>query len=173
MRKERVAPARGGPLIAPRPRQMNAAHVVECRLLRPDIGAVTEAYRERLDARVESRFCGVAGRACVGDRCERFGSAGMTGTSARPVRDAWLCVGACRRFGDAANASIPNNIVSLRIAATSDIGKNDQAHANLQKFLATPRSWCSAFQIRGWPSFLANRKPNREGFATLACQRIE
>ena len=42
------------------------------------------------------------------------------------------------------------------IAALSKSGQNDEAHATLQHFLATPRAWNSMSEIRKWPSFAAN-----------------
>ena len=42
------------------------------------------------------------------------------------------------------------------IAATSESGKNDQARAYLQTFLATPRSWHNMTQVQQWPAFVAN-----------------
>src|SRR5262249_9103361 len=43
------------------------------------------------------------------------------------------------------------------IAATSDSGQDDAARADLQRFLATPRSWHSMSEIQSWPAFAANR----------------
>ena len=43
------------------------------------------------------------------------------------------------------------------IAARSDSGQDDEARADLQTFLATPRSWHSMSQIQEWPAFVANR----------------
>jgi DNA-binding winged helix-turn-helix (wHTH) protein/TolB-like protein len=43
------------------------------------------------------------------------------------------------------------------IAASSNSGKDDEAHADLQKFLATPRSWHSMSQVQQWPAFAANQ----------------
>ncbi|HME19967.1 MAG TPA: winged helix-turn-helix domain-containing protein [Acetobacteraceae bacterium] len=43
------------------------------------------------------------------------------------------------------------------IAATSDSGQDDEARADLHRFLATPRSWHSMSQIQEWPASVANR----------------
>jgi DNA-binding winged helix-turn-helix (wHTH) protein/TolB-like protein/Tfp pilus assembly protein PilF len=43
------------------------------------------------------------------------------------------------------------------IAATSESGQNDKAHAYLQTFLATPRSWHSMNQVQEYPVFVTNK----------------
>jgi DNA-binding winged helix-turn-helix (wHTH) protein/TolB-like protein/tetratricopeptide (TPR) repeat protein len=43
------------------------------------------------------------------------------------------------------------------IAARTDSGNDDEGHADLQKFLATPRFWHSMSQVRRWPAFAANQ----------------
>jgi tetratricopeptide (TPR) repeat protein len=43
------------------------------------------------------------------------------------------------------------------IAATSDTGQNDEARADLQKFLAAPRSWHGMSQIQQTAVFVANQ----------------
>jgi tetratricopeptide (TPR) repeat protein len=44
------------------------------------------------------------------------------------------------------------------IAATSLSGNEQGARADLQKFLATPRSWHSMAEVQKWPPFAANPK---------------
>jgi DNA-binding winged helix-turn-helix (wHTH) protein/TolB-like protein/Tfp pilus assembly protein PilF len=44
------------------------------------------------------------------------------------------------------------------IAAESGSGQDDTARADLQKFLAMPRSWHSMVEIEKWPAFAANPK---------------
>jgi tetratricopeptide (TPR) repeat protein len=44
------------------------------------------------------------------------------------------------------------------IGAESDSGQDDAARADLQRFLATPRSWRSMAEIEKWPAFAANPK---------------
>ena len=42
------------------------------------------------------------------------------------------------------------------IAATSLNGNEEVARADLQKFLATPRSWHSMAEVQKWSPFAAN-----------------
>ena len=43
------------------------------------------------------------------------------------------------------------------IAAESDSGQDDDARADLQRFLAGPRSWHSISLVEEWPAFAANQ----------------
>jgi len=43
------------------------------------------------------------------------------------------------------------------IAAEGDSGQEAEGHADLQKFLATPRFWHNMSQVQKWPAFAANQ----------------